>query len=189
MNDKLTIGSLIKRHIKMRGRTVKEVAEALDRNYTTFSGILNRDAVDARLLLELANLLDIDLAWMAELFDHKKTISAFAQYQLPRMQSDFRQHDYLDVMAQLDYCIKSNPDSIADARKELLRIYPNVFYVLDVLMPEEDIIRITVERGKEKYYCIPLSSQCNTRGRSLQQILDSREMLNRIILERKEELL
>ena len=37
MEDKLTIGSLIKRHIKMRGRTVKEVSEALGRNYTTFS--------------------------------------------------------------------------------------------------------------------------------------------------------
>ena len=189
MEDKLTIGSLIKRHIKMRGRTVKEVSEALGRNYTTFSGILNRDAVDAKLLFELANLLDIDLVWMAELFDHKKPISSFAQYQLPRMQSDFRKHDYPDVLAQLDSCIKNNPGSIADARKELMSIYPNMFYILDILMPEDDIIRITVERGKEKYYCIPLGSQSNTRGRNTHQILDSREMLNRIILERKEELL
>lgn len=189
MDDKLTIGALIKRHIKMRGRTVKEVSETLNRNYTTFSGILNRDAIDAKLLFELANLLDIDLVWMSELFDHRKPISMFAQYQMPRMQSDFRKHDYPDVLTQLDCCIKNNPDSIADARKELLSIYPNIFYILDVLMPEEDIIRITVERGKEKYYCIPLDFQKNTRGRSLQQILDSREMLNRIILERKEELL
>ena len=144
--------------------------------------------IDAKLLFELANLLDIDLVWMAELFDHRKPISMFAQYQLPRMQSDFRKHDYPEVLAQLDYCIKNNPDSIADVRKELLSIYPNMFYILDVLMPEEDIIRITVERGKEKYYCIPLGQQSNTRGRSLHQILDSREMLNRIILERKEEL-
>ena len=46
MDDKLTIGALIKRHIKMRGRTVKEVSETLNQKYTTFSGILNRDAVD-----------------------------------------------------------------------------------------------------------------------------------------------
>lgn len=189
MDDKLTIGSLIKRHIKMRGRTVKEVAEALGRNYTTFSGILNRDAVDAKLLFELANLLDIDLAWMSELFDHRKPISIFAQHQMSRMQIAFRKFDYPDVLAQLDCCIKNNPGSIADARKELLRIYPNMFYLLDVLMPEEDIIRITVERGKEKYHCISLSSQKNSRGRSLPQILNGREMLNRIILERKEELL
>ena len=189
MDDKLTIGSLIKRHIKMRGRTVKEVAEDLDMKYTTFSGILNRDAVDAKLLFELANLLDIDLVWMAELFDHRKPISMFAQYQMPRMQSDFRKHEYPDMLSQMDYCIKNNPNSIADARRELLSIYHNMFFILDVLMPEEDIIRITVERGKEKYYCIPLGQQRNTRGRSQHQILDSREMLNRIILERKEELL
>ncbi len=189
MEDKLTIGSLIKRHIKMRGRSVKEVAEDLGRNYTTLSGILNRDAVDANLLFELANLLDIDLNWMSELFSHKKTVSAFSQYQMPRMQSDFRMHDYPDVIRQLDICIKNNPASIADVRKELMSAYPNTFYLLDILIPEEDIIRITVERGKEKYYCIPMSSQNNTRGRSMQQILDSREMLNRIILERKEELL
>ena len=105
------------------------------------------------------------------------------------MQSDFRKHDYPDVLAQLDSCIKNNPGSIADARKELMSIYPNMFYILDILMPEDDIIRITVERGKEKYYCIPLGSQSNTRGRNTHQILDSKEMLNRIILERKEELL
>ena len=189
MKNNLTIGSLIKRYIKMRGRSLKKVAEELGRNYTTLSGILNRDAVDAVLLFELANLLDIDLNWMSELFAPKKPISALAQYQMPRMQNDLRKHDYPDVLCQMDSCIKNNPDSIAEARKELIGAYPNLFYLLDVLMPEEDIIRITVERGKEKYYCIPISAQNSTRGRSVQQILDSREMLNRIILERKEEIL
>ncbi len=189
MEDKLTIGSLIKRHIKMRGRSVKEIAKELGRNYTTLSGIINRDAVNAKLLFELANLLDIDLNWMSELFGHKKPISVFAQYQMPRMQSEFRKHDYPNVLRQLDICIQNNPTSVADVRKELLTTYPNMFYLLDILMPEEDVIRITVERGKEKYYCIPLTTQNNTRGRNLQQILDSKEMLNRIILERKEELL
>ncbi len=55
MENQLTIGSLIKRHIKMRGKTTKQVAKALGRNYTTFCGILNRNAVDAELLFELAN--------------------------------------------------------------------------------------------------------------------------------------
>ena len=189
MENALTIGSLIKRHIKMRGRTVKEVSKALGRNYTTFSGILNRDAVDAKLLFELANLLDIDLEWMSQLFDHRKPISSLAPYQMPRMHSDLREHDYPDVCRQLDFCIENNPNSIADARRELISIYSNMFYILDVLMPENDIIRITVERGKEKYYCIPLGSAKPTRGRSVQQIYDGTEMLNQIILQRKEALL
>lgn len=193
MENKLTVAELIKRHIKMRGKTVKEVAADLDKNYTTFCGILNRDAVDAKLLFELANLLDIDLAWMTQLFDHRKPVSSLAPYQMPRMRKDFRDHDYPDVCRTLDDCIKNNLDSIADTRRELLSLYPNVFYVLDVLLPEDYIIRITVERGREKYYCIPIISQKdvrqNYRGACEQLIYDSTEMLNQIILERKEKLL
>ena len=190
MENQLTIGSLIKRHIKMRGKNAQEVAEALGRNYKTFCGILNRNAVDAELLFELANYLDIDLIWMSQLFDHRKPISSLERYQMPRMNSDFREHEYADVCAQLDRCIKNNPDSIAETRRELIATYySNVFYLLDVLMPEDDIIRITVERGKEKYYCIPFESGRHARGRSLQQIYEGHEMLNQIILQRKEDLL
>lgn len=189
MEDILTIGSLIRRHIKMRGRTVKEVADLLGRNYTTLSGILKRDAVDAKLLFELANLLDIDLLWMAQLFDCRKPISSMAPYQVPRMQSDFRKHDFPEVCRQMDNCIRNNPASIADARRELVGIYSNVFYILDILMPEEDIIRITVERGKEKYFCIPFGDPSCGRGRPSPQIYNSTEMLNLIIAQRKEEIL
>ena len=189
MENPLTIGSLIKRHIKMRGKTTKEVSEALGRKYTTFCGILNRNTVDAELLFELANYLDIDLIWMSQLFDHRKPISSLARYQMPRMRSDLRNHDYPDVCSQLDLCIKHNPTSIADARRELIGIFSNVFYLLDILMPENDIIRITVERGKEKYYCIPMDDKPPTRGRGMQQIYDGNEMLNQLILQRKEELL
>lgn len=189
MEKTLTIGSLIKRFIKMRGRTAKEVATAVGEKYTTFCGILNRDAVDAKLLFKLANLLDIDLTWMSQLFDHRKPVSSLAPYQMPRMQSSLRDHDYPEVCGQLDICIKNNPTSIADARRELIGTYSNVFYLLDVLLPENDMIRITVERGKEKYYCIPLEVENYSRGRYLQQIYDGNEMLNQIILQRKEELL
>ena len=37
----------------------KMAKKMLGRNYTTFCGVLNRDAVDAKLLFELANLLDM----------------------------------------------------------------------------------------------------------------------------------
>jgi hypothetical protein len=89
----------------------------------------------------------------------------------------------------MDNCIRNNPASIADARRELVGIYSNVFYILDVLMPEEDIIRITVERGKEKYFCIPFGDPSCGRGRPSPQIYNSTEMLNLIIAQRKEEIL
>ena len=189
MENQLTIGYLIKRYIKMRGKNAQEVAKALGKNYKTFCGILNRNAVDAELLFALANYLDIDLMWMSQLFDHRRVISSLERYQMPRMNSEFREHEYAAVCRQLDLCIQNNPNSIAEARRELIAIYSNIFYLLDVLMPENHVIRITVERGKEKYYCIPLEANPHTRGRSLQQIYDGNEMLNQLILQRKEELL
>ncbi len=192
MNDELTIGSLIKRYIKMRGKTLKETADAVGIKYTTFSGILTRNVVSAELLFELTNYLSIDLEWMAHLFDHHKPISPLAPLQMPRMQSDFRKHDLPNVQKHLDYCIKNNPTSISDARKELLKIYPNMFYLLDILLPEDDIIRITVERGKEKYHCIPISDwqdPIKTRGRNaFRTSYDGIEALNQVIASRKEEL-
>ena len=191
MSNALTIGELIKRYIKMRGRTVKEVATDLKRNYKTFCGILNRDVVDAKLLFELANLLDIDLIWMSQLFDMRKPISSLAPYQMSRMQDDMRRHDTPDVLKQLDYCIANNPDSITEVRKELMSIYPSLFYILDILLPEDTVIRISIERGKEKYFCIPIDQSGATltrmRGRSTYNIYDGIEMLNLLIAKRKEE--
>ena len=77
MENKLSIGKILKRYITMRGFTITEVANKLDRNYKTLAGILNRDAVDAETLFQLANLLDIDLCWMAQLYDKKRPISFF----------------------------------------------------------------------------------------------------------------
>lgn len=193
MDNALSIGFLIKRYIRMRGRTAKEVAKMLGRNYTTFCGVLNRNAVDAKLLFELANLLDMDLEWMAHLFDHHRPISSFAPYHMPRMNPEFREHKYPKVSRCLDECIRNNPAGVSEARKELIGTYPNLFFLLDVLLPEEDIIRITVERGKEKYYCTPVGDHSRyhprTRGRSIPRSYDGGEMLDQIIAARKEELL
>lgn len=192
MSNPLTVGWLIKRYIKLRGRTAKQVAADLKYPYTTFCGLLNRDAVDANLLFKLANLLDMDLAWMAELFDGKKPISSLSPYQMSRMQHDFREQNLAPIRNQLDECIRNNPNSISEARKELISIYHNVFYLLDMLLPEEYVIRITIERGKEKLYCFPLSDTpvlVGGRGRSANHFYEGNEMLNQIIAHRKEELL
>ena len=94
METQLTVGSLIKRYIKMRGKTIKEVADIVDIKYTTFSGLLNRDVVDANLLFRLANLLSMDLEWMSHLFDLSKPISPLAPLQMSRMKNDFRQNSF-----------------------------------------------------------------------------------------------
>ena len=55
MNDNISVGKILKRYISMRGLTVTRVADMLGKNYKTLVGRLNRNAVDAELLFQLAN--------------------------------------------------------------------------------------------------------------------------------------
>ena len=192
MENNLSIGKILKRYIMMRGFTITEVADKLDRNYKTLVGILNRDAVDAELLFQLANLLDIDLCWMAQLYDKKRPISFLEQYQMSRMNQEMRESEKKFVLGYLDGYIKNKSGSINDIKTELLHDF-QLFYLLDVLLPETYIIRIAVERDREKYYCMPLAFLEQptrlTRGRGgTTQFYEGHEMLNQIILERKVEI-
>lgn len=191
MDGSLTIGELIKRFVKLRGRTMKEVAADLAVNYTTLNGIINRNALDAKLLFELANLLDIDLNWMSQMFDHHHPISYLERHQMPRMQSEFREHELPTVYKALDDCIRNNPNSLAEARHELLRHFNQAFYLLDVLLPEDYIILITVDRKCEKYLCLSMTANTGGRGRTVTgrpAVVEGHEMINRLIANRKEEI-
>ena len=198
LKNTFSIGWLIKRYIKMRNYTMKQVADILNIKYTTFSGRIVRDDIDAELLFQLANLLEMDLAWMAQLFDKHRPIGLLDKYQMSRMSDDFRQIELKSVMPCLDNHIKNNPNSITDTKNELLAdCHHQLFYVLDVLLPETYLIQIEVDRSnREKYYCIPINSNyspVNTshplRGRvATVQFYEGNEMLKRIIIDRKEEL-
>ena len=85
LKNTFSIGWLIKRYIKMRNYTMKQVADILNIKYTTFSGRIVRDDIDAELLFQLANLLEMDLAWMAQLFDKHRPIGLLDKYQMSRM--------------------------------------------------------------------------------------------------------
>ena len=190
MENNLTVGKIIKRYIALRHLTIKEVAEKLNMNYKTLDGILNRDAIDAKRLFRLANLLDIDLCWMAQLYDKKRTISILEQYQMSRMSLEMRESEKQLVLKRLDYHIKTNLTNINDVKTELLRDFNQLFYLLDVLLPETYIIRIAVERDREKYYCMPMNTTVMPnrlgRGRSaITQFYEGHEMLKQIIMERK----
>lgn len=193
LDNTLSISQIVKRYIKMRRYTIQEVAQKLEMNYKTFDGILNRNAIDAKLLFQLANLLDIDLCWMAQLYEKKRPISFLEQYQMTRMNHEMRQIELKGVMANLDRHIASNPLSLTDVKNEMLRDYPQLFYLLDVLLPETYVIRVAVERNREKYYCLPINtSEKPTRlgcGRSATtQFFEGQEMLKQIIFNRKAEL-
>ncbi len=193
MENILAVSKIIKRYIKMRGYTIQQVADKLDMNYKTFDGILNRDAVDANLLFKLANLLDIDLCWMAQLYEKRRPISFLEQFQMSRMNAEMREEELKIVLPCLDRHIQENPNNISDVKASITRDFNQLFYLLDVLLPENYIIRISVERNREKYYCMPIQSYVQSsylgRGRNATtQFYEGHEMLKRIILERKAEI-
>lgn len=177
----------------MRGYKIQQVADILNMNYKTFDGILNRDSVDAKLLFQLANLLEIDLCWMAQLYENKRSISFLEQFQMTRMNQEMREHEMKIVLSCLDRHIIENPTSIGDIKTLLLKDFPQLFYLLDVLLPENYTIRVAVERTREKYYCMPITYQVPTnkltRGRNaIGQFYEGHEMLKQLILERKEKI-
>ena len=193
MDNVLSISEIIKRYIKLRGYKIQQVAEMLGVNYKTFDGILNRDVIDAKLLFQLANLLEIDLCWMAQLYENKKPISFLEQFQMTRMNQKMRDQEIKMVLSCLDRHIVETPTSIGEIKMLLLRDFPQLFYLLDVLLPENYTIRVAVERKREKYYCMPIEQQTLTsrlgRGRSaVGQFYEGHEMLKQLILERKEKI-
>ena len=193
MDNVLSISEIIKRYIKLRGYKIQQVADILNVNYKTFDGILNRDVVDAKLLFQLANLLEIDLCWMAQLYENKKPISFLEQFQMTRMNQEMRDHEIKMVLSCLDRHIVEIPTSISEIKTLLLRDFPQLFYLLDVLLPENYTIRVAVERNREKYYCMPIEQQTPSsrlgRGRSaVGQFYEGHEMLKQLILERKEKI-
>lgn len=195
MSDNLSIGSIIKRHIKMRGMTIGQTADRLGVNYKTFSGQLNRDAVDAGMLLRLSVLLNIDLEWMAQLYAKPQNKSILDQYQMSRMSSEMREAERVIVLGCLDRHIRENPDSINAVRSALMNDFNQLFYLLDVLLPESYVIGIAVERDGERYYCMPEggmmlhSIRQPTVSRGVARFYEGNEMLKRLILERKGEIL
>lgn len=198
MKSTFSIGWLIKRYIKMRNYTMKQVADILNVNYTTFSARIVRDDIDAQFLFELANLLEIDLVWMAQLFNKHRSIGLLDKYQMSRMSDDLRETERKSIISCLDNHIKSNPTSITDVKNELLAdCHHQLFYVLDVLLPETYLIQIEVDHSnREKYYCIPIDAKYSSTNaiRSLHgrpatmQFREGNEMLKQLIIERKEKL-
>ena len=196
MEDTNKIGGMIKRFIKNRNRTEKQIASELGIKNTTFSAQLNRDTVSAETLFRLSVLLDIDLNWMKYALGYHGRVGLLEREQIPRMQEEFRENERAFVLNRLDDLIDANPGSTADVRRELLReFHDNMFYLLDVLVPDEFELFLVVERGKTKYYVDTkemltkgMLSCTNMRRKPIACLKDGNNALNIVIEDRKDEI-
>ena len=196
MKDTNNIGGMIKRFIKNRNRTEKQIAGELGIKNTTFSAQLNHDTVSAETLFRLSVLLDIDLNWMKYALGYHGQVGPLEREQIPRMQEEFRENERKFVLNRMDDLINDNPNSTADVRRELLKeFHDNMFYLLDVLVPDDFELFLVVERGKAKYYVdtkevLPkrLSSFASMRNKPIACLKDGNNALNIVIEDRKDEI-
>ena len=190
------IGGMIKRFIKNRNRTEKQIASELGIKNTTFSAQLSRDTVSAETLFRLSVLLDIDLNWMKYALGYHGQVGFLEREQIPRMQEEFRENERAFVLHRLDDLINVNPGSTADVRRELLKeFHDNMFYLLDVLVPDEFELFLVVERGVTKYYVDTkemltkgMLSCTNMRRKPIACLKDGNNALNIVIEDRKDEI-
>ena len=196
MEDTNKIGGMIKRFIKNRNRTEKQIAIELGIKNTTFSAQLNRDTVSAETLFRLSVLLDIDLNWMKYALGYHGQVGFLEREQIPRMQEEFRENERKFVLHRMDDLINANPGSTADVRRELLKeFHGNMFYLLDVLVPDEFELFLVVERGVTKYYVDTkemltkgMLSCTNMRRKPIACLKDGNNALNIVIEDRKDEI-
>lgn len=191
-----SIGEMIKWFIKkVRNKTIKETAMAMGINYTTFSEQLKNNTLTAETLLRLAAYLDIDLNWMLLVLGYHGVASAIDREMIPRMNAEFREAERKKVLKRLDALIMENPTSTPDARRELLKEFGrNMFYLLDVLIPEEYNLYMISERGNVKYYVdIPKPTREQhipyvMRRKSVNVLYEGSKALDIVIEERKDNL-
>lgn len=189
-----SIGAMIKWFIKCRNKTIREAAEYMNIKYTTFSAQLNNETVSAETLFKLTVFLDIDLNWMMIVLGYYGYVSSIERELIPRMSEEFRKMELDKVYKRMDSLIQENPSSTADTRRELLREFGgNMFYLLDVLVPETYPIYMISERGKIKFYVdIPGASRGNQftvmRRKSVSMLYEGAKALDIAIEERKDTL-
>lgn len=185
------VGEMIKRFIKYRNKTIHEAADAMGIAYNTFSYQLINDKLSVDTLFRLAVYLDIELNWMHMALGYFGPVNPLERENIPRMQRDFREGQRKIVLTRLESLIEENPSSTPDVRRALLSEF-NMFFALDVLVPEEYDILMTTERGIAKFYVDTHDSGMrgrNTLGqRSRVSLLKTGvQALDIVIEERKDE--
>lgn len=157
---------MIKRVIDCRNKTINDVADAMGIKYKTLSAQLINDTMTADTLLRLAAYLDIDLDWLCRALGYFGEVSPLERELVPRMSdTKFREAEKKEVYQVIDNYIKDSAHSTLDIREKLLcDYYHNMYYLLDVLIPEDYQIKVTEERGKRKYY-VDINDSGSSSGR------------------------
>lgn len=151
MKTNPTIGEIITRYIKLRGKTIKEIAFVIGIKEKTFYDEIQKGRITAHRLFQLTWCLDMDLEWMMSILGYQGHSDVFDFLKIPRMKEDMKIQEMEKLEQLITTYFEENFNDITFVKRELLKSY-ELFYLLDVLLPETCKIYIFEERGIELYF-------------------------------------
>lgn len=180
------ISYIIKKHIEIRGKNINQLSEAININPKTLYDKLQNNRLSVEDLFKISEALDIDLEWLKYALGYKKFNSSFYRVELKRMSKDYKKGEQIIVDRQIKRCMNDFAGNITDIRKEIIKTFDSIYYILDVLLPDDFQIYAISERGKDSYLVIPPQSQDNNLIKP--SFIKGIDMLNEILFIKKEEL-
>lgn len=150
--DVLSLGDLIKLYMLHRNKTVGEVAEflGLKRDKALYD-ILQNNRISADKMFQFAELLEMDLNMTAEVLKNDDSLSLQKRHQIPRMSEEARQREKDKIDPTINWCLEQNLHNPRKTRFDLCKMFRSMFYLLDVLLPQDCFIIVQVNRGIENY--------------------------------------
>lgn len=143
LNNQQTISKIIKDHISLRGKTVKEVAYALNMNTKTLYDQLQHNRISAAKLLDLAAYLDIDLEVLKNTLGYNKKQSYYQRFQPKRMSKEYKNSIIEDVLKTIKVIADKEYSETSLYERVLSEYKRDVFFLLDVLLDEDYEILIS----------------------------------------------
>ena len=131
-NDSFHLGNLLKKHIYLRNKTIKEVASYLDINEKTFSDHLNDTRMSSHELFKIADYLDLSLDYLGDMSRNKPGLLGQKVY---RLSNHKHQEANVIVTSELERIKAIDYKDTNYVINELKKAFGGLGYVIDALLP------------------------------------------------------
>lgn len=180
MDNSKNLTEIIKKHIDLRGKSIPKLAEMIGVNTSTLYDKLHNNRISVEDLFKISVALDINLEWLKAALGYSYQSSSFKPIEVLRMSEDYRYAEIPEVKKSIIRCYLQFPDDLTSTKKELLSTYKNLFYILDVMLPEDFKIFTITERKNSSFWVLS-PDQFHRKG--MQTSLEKgTDLLNEIIL-------
>jgi len=151
LNNQESIGEIIKRHISLRGKTIKEVAYALNMNTKTLYDQLQHNRISASKLLDLSAYLDIDLEELKKALGYNNKQLYYKRIRAKRMGKEYKDSIKEDVLRTIQVIANEEYNGISFYERVISEFNGEIFFLLDVLLDEDYEILINEDDFESKH--------------------------------------